>query len=159
MYIAGANKSTKGGSSLLVLVAFLSLPLMVTNLQAQFSVRGGNQTISVTTAVAGSEPTPVVNTSSSLRYSAQANITRITVQTTCPNQNYTLTVVATGVTRGVAAPAVTLIDGAPASNLITNIPKAWGGNATVTLQYTCTALFSQGSGSDVHTVKYTLIAP
>ncbi len=124
----------------------------------QISMRGGNPTLNVTSAIAGSEPTPVVNTSSSVRYSARARIAKITVQTSCPNQIFPLTVVATAVTRGVAAPEVALVDGMPATDFITSIPTGWGGSTQPTLRYTAAPTFAQGTGTDRHTVTYTILA-
>lgn len=126
--------------------------------RGQISMRGTAPTMNVVTAIAGSEPTPVINTGSSVRYSARAKIAKITVQTACPNQKFTLTVVATGVTRGVAAPAVTLLDAMPATDFITSIPTGWGGSVQPTLRYTASPTFAQGTGTDTHTVTYTLLA-
>ncbi len=139
-----------------VVIGFTLLLVMAS--RGQISVRGGNPTLSVTTAVAGSDPTPVVSTSNTVRYSAQAKIAKITVKTTCTNQKFTLTVIATGVTRGVAAPAVTLLNGMAATDFITSIPTGWGGTSSPTLQYTAQPTFAQGTGTDTHTVTYTLVA-
>jgi hypothetical protein len=128
------------------------------------SVRGGNQTLNITTGTAGGSMTSVVNTASTIRYRKQAAVSRITVQTACPGQSFSLSVVATGVTRGVAQPAVNLVDGMAAVNFITNIPRTgtWT-TATITLRYTASATFAQGNsaenGNDVHTVTYTILAP
>lgn len=140
---------------------FLCLLLMtVIEAKAQISVRGGNPTLNVTTAVAGSEPTPVVNTACTVRYSAQVKISKITVQTSCPNQKFPLRVFASSVpaNRGVAAPEVVLQNGAPAADFITSIPTGWSSNANATLRYTAAPLFSQGTGTDTHTVTYTILA-
>lgn len=126
--------------------------------RGQISMRGTAPTLNVTTAVAGSEPTPDIDVGSSVRYSARVRIAKITVQTACPNQKFTLTVLATGVTRGVAAPEVTLLDGMPATDFITSIPTGWGGSAQPTLQYTARPTFSDGTGTDRHTVTYTILA-
>jgi len=131
---------------------------------AQLTLRGtANPTISITTGTAGGTMTSVVNTSSSIRYTRQSVITKITVRTSCPSQAFTLQVLATSVTRGVAAPAVTLTSGMAAVDFITNIPNTAGWTtATPTLQYTASATFAQGNsaelGNDVHTVTYTLQA-
>jgi hypothetical protein len=124
-------------------------------------VRGGNPTLNITTGVAGGQPTPRVNTATSIRYWRQAAISKITVRTTCPGQSFTLTVVATGVTRGVAAPQVTLLDGMLGVDFITNIPSAGTWTFTTpTLRYTASATYAQGNsaeeGNDVHTVTYTI---
>jgi len=132
--------------------------------EAQLSLRGtANPTINITTGVAGGSMTSVVNTSSSIRYSRPPVIAKLTVRTSCPSQSFHLSVVATGVTRGVAAPEVDLTDGMLAVDLITSIPRTgvWA-TATPTLRYTASATFSDGNsaeeGNDVHTVTYTLQA-
>lgn len=123
--------------------------------------RGGNPTINITTGTAGGTMTSVVNTTSSLRYWRQAAVSKITVRTSCPGQSFSLSVVATGVARGVAAPEVTLVDGMLAVDFITSIPRTgvWS-STTPTLRYTASATFAQGNsaenGNDVHTVTYTI---
>ena len=128
---------------------------------AQLTLRGtANPTISIITGTAGGTMTSVVNTTSSIRYTRKSVIYKITVTTTCPSQAFTLQVLATGVTRGVAAPTVTLTSGMAAVDFITSIPSAAGWTtATPVLQYTASATFAQGNSAemnnDVHTVLYT----
>ena len=146
------------GFVLFILVSIVSVS------SAQLTLRGtANPAINITTGTAGGSMTSVVNTTSQIRYTRQSVIYKITVRTTCPTQAFTLQVVATGVTRGVAAPAVTLTNGMSAVDFITSIPSAAGlTTATPTLQYTASATFAQGNsaelGNDVHTVTYTLQA-
>ncbi len=157
----------KGQIKLGVLPAILLFAMcaFVTETQAQsgiITVRGGNITMNITTGAAGSQPVAVTNTITSLRYWRQAKIAKITVKTTCPTQAFNLQVVATGVTYGVAAPAVSLTNGMLAVDFITNIPSTgtWT-NTTPTLQYTASATFAQGNsaelGNDLHTLTYTLV--
>lgn len=119
-----------------------------------------NPTINITTGTAGGTMTSVVNTSATLRYRRQAQVSKITVRATCPSQSFHLSVEATGVTRGVAAPAVNLIDGMLAVDFITNIPNAGFISTTPTLRYTASANFSDGNsaemGNDVYNVTYTI---
>jgi hypothetical protein len=138
--------------------------LLVSSAAAQLTLRGtANPTVSITTGTAGGSMTSVVNTSSQIRYTRQGVVCKITVRSTCPSQSFHLSVVATGVTRGVAAPAVDLTDGMLAVDFITNIPSTgiWL-TSTPTLRYTASATFSDGDsaemGNDVHTVTYTLQA-
>jgi hypothetical protein len=145
------------GWFLLILVTSVSAS------SAQLTLRGtANPSISISTGTAGGTMTSVVNTSSTIRYTRQNNkICKITVSTSCPTQAFSLQVVATGVTRGVAMPAVALTNGMLAVDFITSIPGAAGWTTvTPTLQYTASATFAQGNsadlGNDVHTVTYTL---
>jgi hypothetical protein len=125
-------------------------------------VRGGNQTLNITSGFAGGEPVAVTNTNSSLRYRRQARRSKITVRTACPGQNFNLSVEAQGVSRGVAAPAVQLIHGMLDTDFIVNIPATGFTRTTITLRYMASATFAQGNsaelGNDVHTVTYTILA-
>jgi hypothetical protein len=125
-------------------------------------VNGGNITMTITTGTAGGQLASVVNTVTTLAYKKQAALAKITVATSCPGQSYNLAVIATSVTKGVAAPQVSLVTGSPAVDFITSIPTSGAANATCRLQYTASSLFSQGNstevGDDVHTVTYTIMA-
>jgi hypothetical protein len=142
---------------ILLCAAGASLPA-----RAQISVRGGNPLLSITTGTAAGQPVAVTNVTSSLRWTRQTVITKITVSTSCPGQRFTLSVTATNLSYGVAAPVVTLINGVLASDFVISIPTGGPQNKTCTLQYTASATFAQGNstelGNDVHTVTYTLVA-
>lgn len=142
--------------------AFLASLTTISSGQA-ISITGGNQTMTITTAAAGAQPTAVTNTAVRLRIREQAAISKVTAQTSCPGQSFDLTVVVTSSPIGTIAPSVNLIDGMLPGDILTNIP-ATGSNAlrTVRLLYTASATFAQGNtaemGSDVHTITYTIIA-
>jgi hypothetical protein len=125
-------------------------------------VLGGNQTMTITTGFADNEPISVTNVSCRLRYRKQSKISKITVVTSCPGQSFDLSVLAANVAQGVAAPEVTLDNGNPAMDLITNIPRTGFTNATCTLQFTAAATFEEGNsveeGDDVHLITYTIQA-
>lgn len=149
------------GALILVLVFFFTRTTAQTG---AITLAGGNQTMNITSSVMGAEPTVVMNTSATLQYWRQAVNAKITVATLCASQSFNLSVVATGVSRGNAAPAVDLTDGMPAVDFITDIrrvPSSWT-SATATLQYTASATFSQGNsaemGNDIHVVTYTIVA-
>ena len=128
---------------------------------AQLSVRGGNPTLTITTAAPGSQPTAVTDVTTQLRYREQGVITKITVSTSCPGQKFTLKALAVSPQRGVPAPEVTLVDGMPPADFIQDIPTG-NRNRTSTVQYTASATFAEGNSGevfpDVHTVTYTLVA-
>lgn len=127
------------------------------------SITGGNQTMTITTAVAGAEPTAVTNTSVRLRIRRQAAISKVTAQTSCPGQSFNLAVVVTSAPIGTIGPQINLVDGALPLDILTSIPQA-GSTAvqTVRLRYTASSTFSQGNsaemGADVHNITYTIIA-
>jgi hypothetical protein len=130
------------------------------NAQA-LSIIGGNQTMTVTTATVGSQPTAVNNTNVRLRVREQAAISKVTAQTSCPGQSFNLRVVVTSSPVGTIAPAVNLVNGMPATDILTSIPVGTR-LRTVRIQYTASATFDQGTtadmGADVHTITYTLVA-
>ena len=128
----------------------------------QITVLGGNPLLNVATGTAGAQPVPVTNTASSLRWRRQNVISKITVSTSCPGQRFSLAVLATNLSYGVAAPQVTLFNGMLATDFILSIPTGNPLNKTCTLRYTASSTFAQGNstelGNDVHTVTYTLVA-
>ncbi len=149
---------------LIIIGVFLGCLFLIhsqSNAQGAISTKGGNQTISITTGIAGGQPISVVNTATSLSYKLNKNsIQKITVSTACPGQRFSLRVLAVSVTQGTPSVERTLINGNPALDFITEIP-ARAGNGQATLQYTASATYEQGNsvelGNDLHTVTYTII--
>jgi hypothetical protein len=127
-------------------------------------VQGGNQVLQITTALPGTEPTQVVNTSTSLRYRRQSQMSKITVSSACPGQRFTLRLRAVSVQDGNPAPSVLLVHGMPATDLIRNIPALvfLPFPRRATLEYTASSTFDQGNstelGVDAHVVTFTLVA-
>jgi hypothetical protein len=141
--------------SLFLFVGFLLISATEVKAQA-FTLSGGNQALNVNSAVAGSEPTQATNTTCSLKYQQRLfYTTKVTVQTSCPGQKFTIQVIAISVSKGTPAPAVSLQNGMAATDFITNVPTGLLTYGTATLQYTAQPLFSQGAGTDTHTVTYT----
>jgi hypothetical protein len=145
-----------------LLTAVLVLSATTKSAAQAVAVNGGNITLSITTGTAGGQLVSVINTSTTLSYQKQSALAKITVSTSCPGQKFDLGVVALNATTGVAAAAVTLMNGSPAVDFINNIPKTGAKTGTCTLQYTASATFSQGNsielGDDVHTITYTIQA-
>ena len=149
--------------NLVIVVLLVGLLLIVTahSAMGQITINGGNPLLTVTTGIPGQEPAAVTNTTCSLRWRRENVITKITVSTVCPNQRFSLSVLATNVSHGIAAPEVPLTNGMPAANFITSIPTGNPRNKTCTLRYTASATFSQGNsvelGNDSYTVTYTIV--
>jgi hypothetical protein len=130
----------------------------------ELRVLGGDQVLQITSAEPGQEPTPVVNTTTSLRYRRQSRVSKITIATSCPGQRFTLKARAVSVQDGSPSPMVTLIHGMPAADLIRDIPArfiiSFFRNATV--EYTASATFEDGNsaelGADSHTITFTMVA-
>jgi hypothetical protein len=145
-------------SLLALLLTFFGLMITsVSGVDAQTVT--GTATMNIATAVPGSEPTPVTKTNCTIKYSGKTFISKITVKTVCANQKFDLSVVAGSITggRGTAASAVTLLNGMLDADFIVSIP-ANVASTTVSLQYTAAPQFSDGTGTDTHTVTYTQVA-
>jgi hypothetical protein len=130
----------------------------------ELRVQGGNQLLQITTALPGQEPTPVVNSATALRYRRQAQISKITISTSCPGQRFTLRARAVSAQEGIPAPMVSLTHGMPAADLIRDIPLE-GVNPPfrrATVEYTASATFEQGNstelGTDTHVITFTIVA-
>lgn len=128
------------------------------------SVAGGNQVLQITSAQPGQEPTPVVNSLTSLSYRRQSKISKITISTSCPGQRFTLRVRAVSVQDGTPTSTITLTNGMPAADVVRDIP-AQGGippRRSAALEYTASSTFDQGNstelGTDSHVITFTLVA-
>jgi hypothetical protein len=147
------------GKGLLTLpMICLGLMLTVASfLDAQTLGGTANPVLDITAAVPGSEPTPAVNTASTIDYKGKAKITKITVRTVVTgSQKFDLTVRAAVTSGHGSAVTVTLLNGMLAADFITDIPKN-AGQSSPALTYTSAPQFSDGSGSDSHTVTYTQV--
>jgi len=132
------------------------------------TITGGNVLLNISTATAGQEPDPVTDESTGLTYSGptlSSTEYKITVTTNLgPPLHHTLKVKAISLSNGATGYAgdaqgeVTLsIDD---KILIINITK--GGIIlplfphTCTLKYTASATVAKGTGTDFHTITYTI---
>lgn len=119
----------------------------------EIAIAGGNLVLTINTATAGQEPDDAVdNTTCDLDWTTNEATKKITVETDLAAPTFTLKVLAQNVTGGTAASEVTLST-TGANNFVTAIGTTIGG---CDLQYTASATAAQGTGSDVHTVTYTL---
>jgi len=118
----------------------------------EVAIVGGNLTLTISTATAGSNPNNATNsTTCDLNWTTNDTGKKITVVTNLAVQKFTLKVVAANVSGGTAAAQVTITD-TPA-DFVTAVATTLG---TCDLSYTAIATAAQGTGSDVHTVTYTL---
>ncbi len=123
------------------------------NAISELTLTGGDMTLTLNTATAGGQPDSVVSAPCALAWTANQANARITVETSLASPTFTLKVVAQGLTGGAAAPEVTLSN--TAADFITGAGNTTG---ACSLRYTAYATAAQGTGSDVHTVTYTLTA-
>ena len=118
----------------------------------ELGLSGGALTLTIDTAAAGSEPADAVdNTSCDLLWSTNEAGKKITVQTDLAAPNFILKVLAQTVSGGTAASEVTL--STTATDFVTGIVTTTG---SCDLQYTANTTAAQGTGTDNHTITYTL---
>jgi hypothetical protein len=115
-------------------------------------VTGGNLLLAINTATAGSEPTEVVDATAGLQWTSNATGKKITVETDIASAEYTLKALATGVTGGAAASEVTISSGP--QDFITGVATTTGSSTT---RYTASATVSDATGSEVHTITFTIV--
>ena len=123
---------------------------------ADLSLTGGSITLTVSAATAGSQPDPVDNTNCGLAWTTGgADPTqKITVRSSLGDPEFPLTVEAQSVTAGTAtgSVAVSVLD----TDLITDIaPNSTGSGQ---LHYQVSPTVAAGSGTESHTITYTITA-
>jgi hypothetical protein len=128
-------------------------------------VRGGPVQLQVRSAPAGVDPAPAEDESSRLWYRLQTPGTlKITVSTSSPNQDFPLSVQARNVTRGTSQGAVALTDGMAATDLVRDITLPsffclfFRCTAEADLRYRSAIRAEDGTGTDTHVVRYTVLA-
>ena len=110
-----------------------------------------NLTVSGANAVAGQDLMTVVNQGTSLLWGINSSMKKITVATSLAAPLFSLKLRALNPTQGTAAPQVTL---SPISaDFLLNVGRSSG---NCSLEYTAEALASQGTGSDLHTITFTV---
>ena len=143
--LATAGAQTYGTSSHTVTVQVSQVTLI------QISASSVGLTISGANAVAGQDAMSVSDQSTTLLWGTNVSQRKVTAQTNLAGPIFALKVLAVNPTQGTAAPEVTL--STTAQDFLTNIGKSSG---TTQLQYTGVALASQGTGSDAHTLTFTV---
>ena len=120
----------------------------------EVSISGGNVTLTINAAVAGSNPTDATDaTTADLLWTTNESSKKITVATNLASPDFTLKVVAASVSGGTAATEVTL--STTAADFVTAVSTTTG---SADLSYTASATAAEGTGSDAHTVTYTMTA-
>lgn len=119
----------------------------------QIGVIGGVVNFSITDAivVAGQNVMTLTNSATQLQWATNSGSQKVTAQTSLGSPLFTLRLLASAPTQGTAAPEVTLST-AP-TDLLLNIGRTLGSSV---LQYTAEALASQGTGTDIHTITFTV---
>lgn len=156
--------------NILFLILLIGIVVMFANkIYCQgISITGGNVSLTISTATAGEEPDSVYNTDTGLNYwGIYWNPARykITAKTNLSSPKFTLTVEAIQIVTstsgyipvgGTAQGEVTL--STTAQSIITDLKEGRSWNPhSCTLRYTTSATLSQGTGTDFHTITYTII--
>jgi len=117
----------------------------------ELSIVGGNITLTVATATAGSEPDADTDATTGLLWTSNVSAKKITIQTDLSSPTFTLNAVALGASGGTAASQVTV--STSAQDFITDVATTTG---ACTNQYTGSATAAEGTGSDIHSVTFTI---
>jgi hypothetical protein len=107
--------------------------------------------ISDVNAVAGEDMMTVTDQNSRLLWGTNSSGRKITASTSLVAPLFRLALVAVSPTAGTAAPEITL--STIPRDLLLNIGRTSG---SCSLRYTGTALASQGVGTDVHSITFTV---
>jgi hypothetical protein len=128
---------------------------------ADISILNGNINLTISSTVAGQDPSPAINGTGQLQWSTlELDPTKkITAQTSLGSPKFILTDRAVNISSGdgTAAGEITLT--ISASDFVVDIPAGIpiGDPGICTLQYKASATASDGTGTDVHTITYTII--
>jgi hypothetical protein len=96
---------------------------------------------------------PVTNSATSLLWGFNSSLRKVTVQTSLAAPKYILKVLAVAPSQGTASPEVTL--STTAADFLINTGRSSG---SCTIQYSGSALASVGTGTDTHTITFTVAA-
>jgi len=110
-----------------------------------------NLSISGANAVAGQNSMTTTDLSTSFLWGTNVSLRKVTVRTSLATPIFTLKLLAVNPTAGTAASEVTLTT--TAQDFLINLGKTSG---SCQLQYTGIALASLGTGSDAHTITFTV---
>jgi len=96
---------------------------------------------------------PVTNTATSLLWGFNSSLRKVTVKTNLAAPKYILKALAVAPTQGTASAEVTL--STTAADFLINAGRSSG---SCTIQYSGYALASKGTGTDTHTITFTVAA-
>jgi hypothetical protein len=150
--------------TLLTIFSCLLIGASLTHAQA-IKVSQSTLALSVTTGTIAGGMTVVSNSVTTFSYKRMTVLSKISVQTSCPNQKFTLSVQATSPNLGSSAGIINLVNGMAAADLIVSVSGTSGNGSTyhtATLAYKAASTFAQGNstelGNDTFTITYTQTA-
>jgi hypothetical protein len=146
LFLAGNARAQVYGTSVHAVTVQVSVITAVQVTGGSVSLNIGNASV-----VAGQDQMSVADQSTSLLWGTNSSARKVSVSTNLAVPKYTLKLLALNPTAGTASAEVTL--SASPHDLLINIGRSTG---SCTLRYTGVALASQGTGSDVHVVTFTV---
>ena len=122
----------------------------------QVAIVGVGPNLIISTATAGQEPDPVIDESCGLRYSKGAGepTMKVTARTNHAGPQFDLQVEAFNAENGNPTGVVNL--STTSQDLITDVTAV--SNKSCDLRYRAVSATSDGTGSETHTVTYTIVA-
>ena len=147
-----------------MLIATLAAPGITRGQSLSFLSGGGPKTLTINSATAGAQPDQVTDDASELSWDVTGigATAKITVDTSAPGQSFSL-FVSLDLTSGTGTEQAerALVDGMSEADLLRDIPTGTP-EGTGILTYRAAATVAQGttadSGSDVHSITYTITA-
>lgn len=137
--------------------------------ELRFNSGGGPISLTIESAIAGSEPLDATDNSTEIYWDANFGVpAKLTVTTIAPGQNFNLFLLLSVPDQGLAAqgvvqPELQLIDGMLDTDILTAIPSTLPGRQGFgILEYRASATVADGNstehGDDSHIVTFTLLA-
>ena len=118
----------------------------------EVAITGGAVSLTISTATAGSEPDAASDSATAdLAWTTNEASKKITVESDLATPNFSLQVTAGTVSGGTSAGAVSVSN--VATDFVTGIGTTVG---SCDLEYSASATAADGTGSDAHTITYTL---
>ena len=165
------RRATKAASApiLLLLVLFSLVAPQAHAQELRFNSGGGPISLTIESAVAGSEPIDATDNSTEIYWDAHFGVpAKLTVTTIAPGQDFNLFLLLSvpdqgAAAQGVVQPEIQLIDGMLDTDLLTGIPPSLPGRQGFgILEYRASATVADGNstehGDDSHIVTFTLLA-
>lgn len=127
---------------------------------ADVAILSGDVSLTVTTAAAGQQPSAVIDESAQLEWTTLLTdpVKKIIAQTNLAGANFTLSVRAVSISSGDGTGAGAVVLSTTPADLVVDVPAGIEAvdPGTCTLRYTASATAASGSGSDHHSVTFTI---
>ncbi|MBU0507586.1 hypothetical protein KKH27_01935 [bacterium] len=146
---------------LLTIAASAVLFLIPLGQAADVAILNGDVSLTISAATAGQQPASVNDETGQLEWTTLEvdPVKKIIVQTSLAGPSYNLTIRAIGISSGDGTSAGEVSLSTTPAELIGDIPSGilLADPGTCTLSYTASAIVGGGTGSDNHTVTFTIM--